>query len=86
MLSPARPSGPPGVFGWLDLLGVSPYPYGLPSDQAGNLSRIVEPGAGPVNPGRQKRGTEVGSVVKKRRKKMRKHKQRKLLKKQRHKK
>ena len=33
-----------------------------------------------------KRGIQVGSVVKKRRKKMRKHKQRKLLKKQRHKK
>jgi hypothetical protein len=32
------------------------------------------------------RGERVGSVIKKRRKKMRKHKQRKLLKRQRHKK
>ena len=32
------------------------------------------------------KGARVGSVIKKRRKKMRKHKQRKLLKKQRHKK
>ncbi len=35
--------------------------------------------------GRAMRGRTVGSVIKKRRKKMRKHKQRKLLKRQRHK-